>query len=141
MSDIKAFDPNDVIEQNDINDENRLVDRSYNLEERQNFMIEKIMQTWQKQQSTDRALRSNYAKYFLGILVVELLAIMGIMVAVGFGYLVYNVDSLNLFLAGTIMQIFLSIRIAVKYLFSRDSNVGLEDIVKITENISKRSTQ
>lgn len=141
MNNIKTFDPSEVIDQNAIDDENKLVVKSSTINEHQNFMVEKLMQTWQQQQSTDRALRSQYAKYFLVILILELLAMMGIMIAVGRGGLVYDPVLLDLFLTCTIIQIFLSIRTAIKYLFSRDSNVGLEDIAKIIKYISISGTR
>lgn len=136
---MKVFDPSEVLKQNDIGDENKLIKNPSVSDGYKNFMIEKIMTTWQEQQSTDRKLRSKYAKYFICILIVELVVIMCIMVAVGRGGLIYDAVSLDLFLAATITQIFLSMRIAIKYLFSKDSNVGLKDIAKIIGNISRET--
>lgn len=70
-----------------------------------------------KDRTAERELRQRYAFWWLGILVGQLILMNLVFIMVGQGALVIPQLSLNLFMAGTLAEVFLVIRLIVKFLF------------------------
>ena len=72
---------------------------------------------------TDTKLKKVYAYWFIGILIGQLLAMNGIFVAVGLNVLAFKESShLNLFMAGTLTEVFGVVYVITRYLFSKREN-------------------
>ncbi len=72
---------------------------------------------------TDTKLKKVYAYWFIGILIGQLLAMNGIFVAVGLNILAFKESShLNLFMAGTLTEVFGVVYVITRYLFSKREN-------------------
>ncbi len=70
-----------------------------------------------KDLKTDRELKKSYAKWFIFILVGQLLSMNIIFISVGFGYLKFDEWSLNLYMGGTLAEVFGVIIVITKSLF------------------------
>lgn len=68
---------------------------------------------------TDTELKKLYAYRFIWILIGQLLAMNLIFVAIGFGFLKYSDFVINLFMGGTLAEVFGIVLVITKYLFSR----------------------
>lgn len=65
----------------------------------------------------DRSLKKSYAKYFIFILIGQLLIMNAIFYCAGLGYLEFEEWSLNLYMAGTLAEVFGVILVITKNLF------------------------
>jgi len=71
-------------------------------------------------QKTDTELKRRYANWFIGILAVQLLAMNVVFVCVGLGILQYKEPlHLNLFMGGTLLEVFGVVLVITRYLFSK----------------------
>ncbi len=68
---------------------------------------------------TDTALKKRYAIYFIWILVVQLIVMNVVFVAVGLEKLKFQEPSLNLYMGGTLAEVFGVVLVITKYLFSK----------------------
>ncbi|MGH8551886.1 MAG: hypothetical protein ACRERS_01175, partial [Methylococcales bacterium] len=68
---------------------------------------------------TDTELKRLYAKWFIGILIAQLLAMNLIVMVVGLDWLKYNESVINLFMGGTLGEVFGVVFVITKYLFSK----------------------
>lgn len=67
---------------------------------------------------SDRGLKRRYANWFIGILIGQLLLMNLCFFAVGLGWLEFSEWSLNLFMGGTLAEVFGVILVITKNLFS-----------------------
>lgn len=65
----------------------------------------------------DRNLRTSYANRWFKVLVVQLLVMNVVFISVGFGKLHFSEWAINVYVTGTLAQVFLVVRDIVKYLF------------------------
>lgn len=65
----------------------------------------------------DRALRKSYANRWFKVLVVQLVVMNVVFIAVGLGRLQFTEWAINVYVTGTLAQVFLVVRDIVKYLF------------------------
>ena len=70
-------------------------------------------------QETDTELKKVYAYRFIWILIGQLVVLNLVFIAIGLGYLKYSDFVINLFLGGTLLEVFGVVLVITKYLFSR----------------------
>ncbi len=72
---------------------------------------------------TDTKLKKIYAYWFIGILIGQLVAMNSVFIAVGLNFLSFKESShLNLFMAGTLTEVFGVVYVITRYLFSKKEN-------------------
>lgn len=82
--------------------------------------IDPIQQADLHDRATDTGLKKLYATWFIGILIGQLAVMNLVFVAVGLGVLKFEHESyLNLFMGGTLAEVFGVVLVITKYLFSR----------------------
>ena len=67
----------------------------------------------------DTALKKMYARYFVWILIGQLLLMNGIFIAVGLSRLHLNNTALNIYMSGTLAEVFGIVLIITRYLFKK----------------------
>ena len=100
------------------------------------YILERIIDTWSKQHESDIAIRKRYAFILLGIVGVQVIALNVILYYIGCGDLSFDISIIKLFISGAYIQLFGTIYIIVKYLFSKNSHVILKDISKLIGKLS-----
>ena len=70
----------------------------------------------------DRALKKSYAKWFIGILIGQLAIMNIVFILVGLGFLTYDKWSLNLYMGGTMAEVFGVIFVITRNLFRNKSS-------------------
>jgi hypothetical protein len=68
---------------------------------------------------TDTSLKKLYAYWFIGILIGQLVALNTVFIAIGLEKLKYSDFVINLFMGGTLAEVFGVVLVITKYLFSR----------------------
>lgn len=71
-----------------------------------------------KDRKSNRSLKERYAKWFIYILIAQLILMNGCFMAVGLGFLEFSEWSLNLYMGGTLAEVFGVILVITKNLFS-----------------------
>lgn len=126
---IDSFDDSNVCNDSAINDTNELIHSSKSGSSNRDFyIIETIVDTWSEQHQSEISLRKKYAIYLVGLLIGETALVLGIFVFIGLGWLCFTESILRLFLELTYAQLLGAFFVIVKYLFSKDSHVILNDI-------------
>ena len=90
-------------------------------------MNEKILETFVGNIAEDQKLKQRYATILIGVLIFQLIALITIFVLQGIGLLSYSDVSFNIFVTGGIAEVYVLVRVIVKYLF----NDNLTDLLKI----------
>lgn len=133
---IDSFDDSNVCDDSAIDDTNELIRSSKAGSSNKDFyIIETIVHTWSKQHQSEINLREKYAIYLVGLLIVETFLVLLILVFIGLGCLCFSESILKLFLELTYAQLLGAFFIIVKYLFSKDSHVILNDITDVIAKI------
>lgn len=107
-------------------------------------MNEKIVSLFTENITKDQKLRGKYAIILICFLAFELVALLVIFILRGCNVLNYSDSSLNIFITGGLAEIFILIRVIVKYLFKDNLtnalNIILENNNKIRQkrNISQK---
>ena len=82
--------------------------------------------------------KKKYAIILIVILAIQLLALITIFVLKGYGILIYSDSTFNLFITGGIAEVFVLVRVIVKYLFKDNLtnalNIILENNNKVKDN-------
>lgn len=109
-------------------------------------MNERIIELFANNIEQDQKLRSRYAKILIRILSVELIALILIFVLKGLGKLNYSDSTFNIFISGGIAEIFVLVRLIVKYLFKDNLTEALKIIItmnnkRIIKNQSKKENK
>lgn len=130
---MKMFNPhNEVIEVDDKKE--RPVDEA----SRKWKMNDQILELFTDNIERDQDLKEKYAIILIIILAIQLLALITIFVLKGYGILVYSDSSFNLFITGGIAEVFVLVRVIVKYLFKDNLtnalNIILENNNKVKSN-------
>lgn len=102
-------------------------------------MNDKIIDLFTDNISKDQILRQKYAVILIRILSVELIALILIFIFKGLGVLNYSDSTFNLFITGGIAEVFVLVRVIVKYLFKDNLTNALNIILK-NNNPIKRYT-
>lgn len=90
-------------------------------------MNEKILEAFVCNIAEDQKLKHRYATILIGVLIFQLAALITIFVLQGIGLLSYSDVSFNIFVTGGIAEVYVLVRVIVKYLF----NDNLTDLLKI----------
>ena len=96
-------------------------------------MNNKIVELFAKNIEKDQKLRFVYAIILVVILGVELIALITIFILSGCGVLTYSDATFNLFITGGIAEVFVLVRVIVKYLF-KDSLTNALNIILDNNN-------
>lgn len=99
-------------------------------------MNDKIIELFVDNIGKDQKLRNKYAIILIVILGIELLALLTIFILQGAGVLNYKDSTLNIFISGGIAEIYVLIRVIVKYLFKDNLTETLKIIIS-TNNTNK----
>ena len=100
-------------------------------------MNDKIIDIFVKNIDEDQELRKKYATILIMILAIELVALILIFVLKGLDILHYSDTTFNIFITGGIAEVFILVRIIVKYLF-KDNLTNALNIILENNNPSKR---
>ena len=107
-------------------------------------MNDRIVDLFIKNIVTDQNLRQKYAVILIIILSIELIALILIFILKGLNILNYSDSTFNLFITGGIAEVFVLVRVIVKYLFkdnlTKALNIILENntpIKRYTNNYNK----
>lgn len=75
-----------------------------------------------KDKESDRELKRNYAYWFIGILIAQLIIMNTVFIIVGLGYLKFEEHVLELYMGGTLAEVFGVIVVITKNLFPKKYN-------------------
>lgn len=98
-------------------------------------MNDKILKLFAENIEQDQKLRSKYAIILIRILSVELVALITIFILKGAGVLNYSDSTFNIFISGGIAEIFVLVRVIVKYLFKDNLTNALNTILENNNKI------
>ena len=102
-------------------------------------MNDKIVDLFTDNIYKDQKLRQKYAVILIRILSFELIALILIFVLKGLGILNYSDSTFNLFITGGIAEVFVLVRVIVKYLF-KDNLTNALNIILENNNPIRRYT-
>mgnify|MGYP000488297112 FL=1 len=102
-------------------------------------MNDRIVDLFIKNIVTDQNLRQKYAVILIIILSIELIALILIFILKGLNILNYSDSTFNLFITGGIAEVFVLVRVIVKYLF-KDNLTKALNIILENNNPIKRYT-
>lgn len=97
-------------------------------------MNEKILNLFANNIQQDQKLRSTYAIILIAILGIELITLITIFILGGCGILTYSDTTFNIFISGGIAEVFVLVRVIVKYLFNDNLTEALKIIIKNNNN-------
>ncbi|MFZ2725008.1 MAG: hypothetical protein WAX77_02020 [Methylococcaceae bacterium] len=75
-----------------------------------------------KDKESDRELKRNYAYWFIGILIAQLIVMNAVFIIVGLGYLKFDAHVLEIYMAVTLAEVFGVIVVITKNLFPKKHN-------------------
>lgn len=109
-------------------------------------MNDRILKLFVGNIEQDQKLRSKYAKILIRILSIELIALITIFILKGAGKLNYSDSTFNIFISGGIAEIFVLVRLIVKYLFKDNLTEALKIIItmnnkRIIRNSKKKENK
>lgn len=105
-------------------------------------MNDKIIDLFANNMEKDQQLREKYAVVLIRILACMLTALITIFVLVGCGKLQYSEVALNIFITGGIAEVFVLVRVIVKYLFKDNLTKALTIILENNNQLKyNRKTQ
>lgn len=94
-------------------------------------MNDRIIELFAKNMSKDQILKERYAIILIIILGIQLIALVTIFILKGCNVLKYSDSSFNLFISGGIAEVFILVRVIVKYLFKDNLTDSLNIILKM----------
>lgn len=103
-------------------------------------MYDRIIDLFIKNIGTDQGLRQKYAVILIIILTIELIALICIFVLKGLDILNYSDATFNLFITGGIAEVFVLVRVIVKYLFKDNLTNALNIILENNNPIRRENT-
>lgn len=131
----KLFDSKDKVTKIDENDNEKIT--PINEINKKWDMNDRIIDLFIKNIGTDQDLRQKYAVILIVILSIELIALILIFVFKGLDVLNYSDSTFNLFITGGIAEIFVLVRVIVKYLFKDNLTNALNIILKNNNPIKR----
>lgn len=102
-------------------------------------MNEKILNLFAENIQRDQELKEKYAIILIKTLKIQLYALLFIFILKGFGVLSYSDSTFNIFITGGLAEIFILVRVIVKYLF-KDNLTNALNIILENNNPIKRYT-
>lgn len=100
-------------------------------------MNDKIIELFAKTIEKDQELKKKYAIALIIILIIQLIALMIVFILKGCNVLSYSDSTFNLFITGGIAEVFVLVRVIVKYLF-KDNLTSALNIILRNNNPIKR---
>lgn len=100
-------------------------------------MNEKIIELFINNIKGDNGLKEKYAIILIVILIAQLIALNVLFILVGCGVLSYSETTFNIFITGGILEVFVLVRVIVKYLFKDNLTNALNIILE--KNNSKEN--
>lgn len=101
-------------------------------------MNDKILELFANNIEKDQKLKEKYAIILIKMLGLQLVALLIIFLLKGFGLITYSDTTFNIFISGGIAEIFVLVRVIVKYLFKDNLtnalNIILENNNQIKDN-------
>lgn len=98
-------------------------------------MNEKILSLFAENIQRDQQLKEKYAIILIKMLKIQLYALLLIFVLKGFGVISYSDSTFNIFITGGIAEIFILVRVIVKYLFKDNLTNALNIILENNNQI------
>lgn len=101
-------------------------------------MNERILNLFSDNIERDQSLKEKYAIILIIILAIQLVALITIFILKGCNVLVYSDSTFNLFITGGIAEVFVLVRVIVKYLFKDNLTNALNIILENNNKINYR---
>lgn len=101
-------------------------------------MNDKIVRLFEANIEKDQKLRNIYGIILIVMLFIELVALTVIFILVGANILEYSEATLNLFITGGIAEVFVLVKLIVKYLFKDNLTNSLNIILENNNTIKNR---
>lgn len=103
-------------------------------------MNERVLELFANNIERDQNLKEKYAIILIIILAIQLSSLIAVFIAKGRGILVYSDSTFNIFITGGIAEVFILVRVIVKYLFKDNLTNALNIILKNNNQVKyKRS--
>ncbi len=99
-------------------------------------MNERILNLFSDNIERDQSLKERYAIILIIILAIQLVALIAIFILKGCSVLVYSDSTFNLFITGGIAEVFVLVRVIVKYLFKDNLTNALNIILENNNKIN-----
>lgn len=93
-------------------------------------MNNRIIELFSKNIENDQTLKEKYAIILIGILTVQLIALIVIFILKGCGILDYSDATFNIFITGGIAEVFVLVKMIVQYLFTDNLTEALKIILR-----------
>ena len=93
--------------------------------------VQTVLDTWETQQTHERALRSRYANYLLVVLSLQIVLINIAFFCIGLGYLVIDKWVATTFIMAVFFEITTLVLVVIKYLFPKVGTEVLDLIEKL----------
>lgn len=103
-------------------------------------MNNKIIELFANNIEKDQELKQKYSSILITILAIQLLALLIIFILKGVGVLSYSDSTFNIFVSGGIAEVFVLVRIIVKYLFKDNLTNALNIILENNNQIKRNKT-
>lgn len=98
-------------------------------------MNDKIIELFAENMSKDQKLKERYAIILIIILAIQLIALIVIFILKGCNILNYSDSTFNIFISGGIAEVFILVRVIVKYLFKDNLTNSLNIILENNNRI------
>lgn len=102
-------------------------------------MNDKIVELFKDEIECDNSLKSKYAVILIKILIVQLFILNILFLLNGLGILKYSDTTFNIFISGGIAEVFVLVRVIVKYLFSDNLSDALKIIIENNNKVENKS--
>lgn len=103
-------------------------------------MNDKIVDLFKEKIENDNKLKSKYASWLIVILVIQLLALNILFILKGKNILNYSDTTFNIFITGGIAEVFLLVRVIVKYLFTDNLSGALKIILENNNKVISKNS-
>lgn len=103
-------------------------------------MNDKIVDLFKDKIEKDNELKSKYASWLIVILVIQLLALNILFILKGTNILNYSDTTFNIFITGGIAEVFLLVRVIVKYLFTDNLSGALKIILENNNKVISKNS-
>lgn len=99
-------------------------------------MNDKILDLFSSNIERDQDLKEKYAIILIVILVIQLIALITVFILKGCGVLEYSDSTFNIFVTGGIAEVFVLVRVIVKYLFKDNLTNALNIILENNNKVN-----
>lgn len=93
-------------------------------------MNERVLELFANNIERDQNLKEKYAIILIVILAIQLSSLIAVFIAKGMGKLTYSDSTFNIFITGGIAEVFVLVRVIVKYLFKDNLTNALNIILR-----------